>query len=163
MDTDNRNSFENASYSAFDRNANFYGMSTKVLFVDPVHDIAVLGTDATDENVRPAEVSCEAPAVGTVVKVSGYPRGNWYTETFGNVVGSKGNWDRVVSAQWPVYAWTTATAHGGNSGGPAWNAETNKVVGILVAVPTLFEQEFVNSSVIVPTTILCNEYLDHNA
>lgn len=148
---DEEKQFHNATYSVMDRNAKELGFTREVLFLDTKHDIAVLQAPAkaSDATVRPAKVLCSPPSQGTIIRVTGYPLDDWYTETFGVVTSGVMRGDDPV---WLTYVLNSARIDHGNSGGPAWDAEDNAVVGIAVGTVSW-------NTVMVPTSVLCEEYL----
>ncbi len=143
-----KSAFFNAQYAIHDRNAHFYGYTDKVLFVDVRHDIAVVA-GGNDREIRPARVLCTEPSKGQIIRVTGYPEERWYVETFGTLETGVG---RVDSNSWPTYAYHNAAQDHGSSGGPVWDVDANAVIGIVVGW-----QYFTNT--MVPTSLLCREYL----
>lgn len=122
--------------------------SATVIFLDTVHDIALLKLSMTGD-MEAAKLACRVAKIGEEIMVRGNPSLMEFVSTWGRVSGATREIERMWRSVYPVNVMIV----GGNSGGPMFDS-SGAVLGIVVGMGLFNGSPYIG--LVVPSTVVCD-------
>ena len=124
---------------------NFQGFSYQIIGQDIQNDLAILklqpnpfemkktGITGVPLNIAPVVLDTKAPKDGTAIAISGYPFGQPILFTNSGAIAAAQAKMPVDGKDYDYLHVADLVAHPGNSGGPAYEIESGRVIGVCFA------------------------------